>query len=59
MSWLSLIVTIGFQVYKTMVIRSIERENEEELEVTIRANNTNSKEKAIKHQFQKRSKLYF
>jgi len=48
MSWLSLIVTIGFQVYKTMVIRSIERENEEELEVTIRADNPNNKEKTIK-----------
>lgn len=36
MSWLSLIATIVFQVYKTRVIRSIEAESEEEeIEVTI------------------------
>ena len=36
MSWLSLIATIVFQVYKTRVIRSLEAESqEEEIEVTI------------------------
>lgn len=55
MSWLSLIVTIGFQVYKTMVVRSIEREAGEDLEVTIRASNTNSKE-AIKTAIPKKKK---
>ena len=53
MSWLSLIVTIGFQIYKTMAIRSIERENAEELEVTIRADNTN-KVKTIKTAIRKK-----
>ena len=56
MSWLSLIVTIGFQVYKTMVVRSIERENEAELEVTIRADNTNTKANTIKTAIPKKKK---
>jgi len=56
MSWLSLIATIGFQVYKTLVVRSIERENEEDLEVTIRANNIDMKEKAIKTAIPKKKK---
>ena len=56
MSWLSLIVTIGFQIYKTMAIRSIERENAEELEVTIRADNTNNKVKTIKTAIHKKKK---
>jgi len=56
MSWLSLIVTIGFQIYKTMVVRSIERENAEELEVTIRADNTSTQAKTIKTPISKKKK---
>lgn len=38
MSWLSLIATISFQVYKTRILRKLEKENEEEFEVTIDVN---------------------
>ena len=40
MSWLSLIATIAFQVYKTMVLRSLTEESEQ-LEVTVSSNSEN------------------
>ncbi|MCW3998079.1 MAG: hypothetical protein NWF10_05860 [Candidatus Bathyarchaeota archaeon] len=42
MSWLSLIATIAFQVYKTRVIRSLAKENEEELQVIISSESKDS-----------------
>jgi hypothetical protein len=51
MSWLSLIATIVFQVYKTRVMRSLKAESEEEeIEVTIESSSKEAKdeEKAVK-----------
>ena len=50
MSWLSLIATIVFQVYKSRVMRSLKMEAEEEVvEVTVRSNpsKSNMKEKKV------------
>jgi hypothetical protein len=51
MSWLSIIATVGFQVYKTRVMRNLNSEaQEEEVEVTIRSNSKETnpeKDKAI------------
>ena len=51
MSWLSIIATVAFQVYKTRVMRNLNSEaQEEEVEVTIRSNSKETnpeKDKAI------------
>jgi hypothetical protein len=49
MAWLSLIATIAFQVYKTIVMRSLNSEAAEELEVTISSNSKDSITKEEKH----------
>lgn len=52
MSWLSIIATVAFQVYKTRAMKSLNSEaQKEEVEITIRSNSKESnpeKDKAIK-----------